>query len=78
MIVNSVEMMNLMCIFNHSDRKVLAADISASLPFIDDTDMAELMKQTVLLLEEMSEEEFAELVFAPAMEEDDPDWEGMI
>lgn len=78
MIVNSVEMMNLMCIFNHSDRKVLAEDISASLPFIDDTDMAELMKQAVLLLEEMSGEDFSELVFEPAKDEDEPDWEGMI
>ena len=66
------------CIFNHSDRKVLAEDISASLPYIDDQDMAELMKQTVLLLEEMSEEDFSELVFVPAEEEDEPDWEGLI
>ena len=73
MIVNNVEMMNLMCIFNHSGRKVLAEDISASLPFIDDQDMAELMKQTILLLEEMSEK-----VFVPAEEEDEPDWEGLI
>ena len=78
MIVNNVEMMNLMCIFNHSDRKVLAEDISASLPFVDDQNMAELMKQTVLLLEEMSEEDFSELVFVPAEEEDEPDWEGLI
>ena len=77
-VVNNVEMMNLMCIFNHSDRKVLAEDISASLPYIDDQDMAELMKQTVLLLEEMSEEDFSELVFVPAEEEDEPDWEGLI
>ena len=78
MIVNNVEMMNLMCIFNHSGRKVLAEDISASLPYIDDQDMAELMKQTILLLEEMSEEDFSELVFVPAEEEDEPDWEGLI
>lgn len=78
MIVNNVEMMNLMCIFNHSGKKVLAEDISASLPFIDDQDMAELMKQTILMLEEMSEEDFAELVFVPAEEEDELDWEGLI
>lgn len=78
MIVNNVEMMNLMCIFNHSGRKVLAEDISDSLPFIDDQDMAELMKQTILMLEEMSEENFAELVFVPAEEEDELDWEGLI
>lgn len=36
------------------------------------------MKQTVLLLEEMSEEDFSELVFVPAEEEDEPDWEGLI
>ena len=39
---------------------------------------ADVMKQTILLLEEMSEEDFAELVFVPAEEEDEPDWEGMI
>lgn len=76
MIVNNVEMMNLMCIFNHSGRKMLAEDISDSLPYIDDQDMAELMKQAVLMLEEMSEEDFSELVFVPA--EDEPDWEGLI
>ena len=47
-------------------------------PYIDDQDMAELMKQTVLLLEEMSEEDFSELVFVPAEEEDEPEWEGLI
>lgn len=78
MIVNNVEMMNLMCIFNHSDRKRLVEDISASLPYIDDTGMAELMKQTIQLLNEMSEKDFSELIFESATDEDEADWEELI
>lgn len=74
MIDNNVEMLNLMCIFDHSDRAALIDDMAASMPYIDDAEMYELMSQTVDALEEMSDEEFAQLVFEPARDEDD-EWE---
>lgn len=67
--MNNVEMINLMCVFDHSSRAVLIADMIASLPYIDDSGMAELMKETIKILESMTEEEFAEIVFEPAVDE---------
>ena len=72
--MNNVEMINLMCIFDHSSKSVLIADMKVSLPYIDDSDMTRLMEETVKVLESMTEEEYAEIVFEPAMDEDEV-WE---
>lgn len=69
----SIEMMNLMCIFDCSDRAALIKDIEDSLPYIDDTDMADLMRQTVDMVEAMTDEEFAEIEFEPVWDEDEDD-----
>ena len=69
--MNNVEMINLMCIFNYSSKAVLLADIKASLPYINDSDMARLMVETVKTLEEMTDDEFAEIVFEPAIDDDE-------
>ncbi len=69
--MNNVEMINLMCIFNHSSKRVLIADMKASLPYIDDSDMVELMEETIKVLESMTENEYAEIVFEPAIDEDE-------
>ncbi len=69
--MNNVEMINLICIFNHSSKRVLIADMKASLPYIDDSDMVELMEETIKVLESMTENEYAEIVFEPAMDEDE-------
>ena len=69
----SIEMMNLMCIFDHSDRATLIKDIGASLPYIDDTDMADLMEQTMRFLENMTDEEYAESEFEPTWDVDEED-----
>ena len=69
----SIEMMNLMCIFDHSDRATLIKDIGASLPYIDDTDMADLMEQAMRFLENMTDEEFAEIEFEPTWDDDEED-----
>ena len=69
----SIEMMNLMCIFDHSDRAALIKDIGASLPYIDDTDMADLMEQTMQFLENMTDEEYAEIEFEPTWDDDEGD-----
>ena len=68
--MSNVEMINLMCIFDHSRREALIADITASLPYIDDKDMAELMKDTLDVLDAMSESEFSEIVFEPATDDE--------
>ena len=72
--INNVEMINLVCVFDHSSKSALIADMEASLPYIDDSDMADLMKETLRLLEDMTDAEFAEFVFEPALEEGE-EWE---
>ena len=69
--MNNVEMINLMCIFNYSSKAVLLADIKASLPYINDSDMARLMVETIKTLEEMTDDEYAEIVFEPAIDDDE-------
>ena len=43
----SNEMMSLICLFDHADRDTLIGEISTSLLYIDDSEMAELMRQTI-------------------------------
>ena len=69
----SIEMMNLMCMFDHSDRAALKEDMRASLPYIEDTDMADLMRQTIDMVEAMTDEEFAEIEFEPTWDDDEED-----
>ena len=69
--MSNVEMINLMCIFDHSSKEALIADIAASVPYIDDKDMAELMKDTLDVLDAMSESEFSEIVFEPATDDEE-------
>lgn len=67
----SIEMMNLMCMFDHSDRDTLIGDIGNSLLFIDDSEMAELMRQTACFVGRMSDEEFAEIEFIPMWDDEE-------
>lgn len=67
----SIEMMNLMCMFDHSDRDTLIGDIGTSLLFIDDSEMAELMRQTACFVGRMSDEEFAEIEFIPIWDDEE-------
>ena len=69
----SIEMMNLMCMFDHSDRSTLIGEISTSLLFIDDNEMAELMRQTIGVIGQMTDEEFAKIEFEPMWDEDEGD-----
>jgi hypothetical protein len=69
----SIEMMNLMCMFDHSGRAALKEDMRASLPYIEDTDMADLMRQTIDMVEAMTDEEFAEIEFEPTWDDDEGD-----
>lgn len=69
----SIEMMNLMCMFDHSDRAALIKDIKGSLPYIDDTDMSDLMRQTVDMVEAITDDEFAQIEFEPVWDESEDD-----
>ncbi len=60
----------LSAVFDHSCKEALIAYITASLPYIDDKDMAELMKDTLDVLEAMTETEFSEIVFEPATDDE--------
>lgn len=67
-------MINLMCVFDHSGKSALIADMTAALPYIDDSDMARLMAETLQILASMTEEAFAEIIFEPALNEGEA-WE---
>ena len=57
----TVEEMNLMCVFEGQDRKCMIADIKNVIPHIQDSEMLELAGQVLGKLENMSDEEFAEI-----------------
>ncbi len=65
----TVEEINLMCVFGTENRSKLIADIKNVLPHLEDSDMTELAENVCKKLEKMSDEEFAELVLAPAEDE---------
>ena len=69
----SNEMMSLICLFDHSDRDTLIGEISTSLLYIDDSEMAELMRQTIGVIGQMTDEEFAKIKFEPMWDEDEGD-----
>ena len=57
----TVEEVNLMCVFEGQDRKGMIADIKNVIPHIQDSEMVELAGQVLGKLENMSDEEFAEI-----------------
>ena len=57
----TVEEVNLMCVFEGQDRRVMHADIKNVIPHIQDSEMVELAGQVLGKLETMSDEEFAEI-----------------
>ena len=59
------EEINLICCFKGSTRADTAADMTTALPYMEQ-DMQELARQTAGKLNELTEEEFAELSFEPA------------
>lgn len=69
----SNEMMSLMCLFDYSDRDTLIGEISTSLLYIDDSEMAELMRQTIGVIGQMTDEEFSKIEFEPMWDEDEGD-----
>lgn len=59
------EEINLICCFKGSTKADTVADMTAALPYME-ADIQELVRQTAGKLNELTEEEFAGIVFEPA------------
>lgn len=62
----TVEEINLMCVFDRSGRTELIEDIDQVLPHLEDKDMEELANQVINKLQNMTDEEFAEVALEAA------------
>ena len=62
----TVEEINLMCVFDRSSRTELIEDIGRVLPHLEDKDMEELANQVINKLQNMTDEEFAEVALEAA------------
>lgn len=62
----TVEEINLMCVFEAKGRTELIEDIGWVLPHLDDRDMGELANRVIGKLQNMTDEEFAEVVLEVA------------
>ena len=62
----TVEEINLMCVFDTKVRTELIEDIGRVLPHLDDKDMEELANRVIGKLQNMTDEEFAEVVLEVA------------
>ena len=62
----TVEEINLMCVFDAKGRTELIEDIGRVLPHLDDRDMEELANRVIGKLQNMTDEEFAEVVLEVA------------
>ncbi len=57
----TVEEVNLICIYAGENRGEVIEDIERALPYLDDTDMAELSNRIIEKLRNMTDEEFEQL-----------------
>ena len=62
----NVEESNLICIFAGEGRNEVIKDIERALPYLEDTDMAELSGRVIGKLRGMTDEEFAQLELTEA------------
>ena len=62
----TVEEINLMCVFDRKGRTELIDDIGQVLSHLDDKDMEELAKRVIGKLQNMTDEEFVEMVLEAA------------
>lgn len=62
----TVEESNLICIFAGKSRNEVIADIERALPYLDDTDMAELSHRVTGKLRDMTDMEFGQLALVEA------------
>mgnify|MGYP002511685829 FL=1 len=62
----TVEESNLICIFTGGSRNEAIGDIERALPYLEDTDMAELSGRVIGKLRDMTDEEFEQLELTEA------------
>ena len=62
----TVEESNLICIFTGESRNEVIGDIERALPYLEDTDMAELSGRVIEKLRDMTDEEFGQLELTEA------------
>ena len=62
----TVEESNLICIFTGESRNEAIGDIERALPYLEDTDMAELSGRVIGKLRDMTDEEFEQLELTEA------------
>ena len=62
----TVEESNLICIFAGESRNEAIGDIERALPYLEDTDMAELSGRVIRKLRDMTDEEFEQLELTEA------------
>ena len=62
----TVEEVNLICIFAGESRSEVIEDIESALPYLEDTDMAELSGRVIGKLRDMTDEEFEQLELTEA------------
>ena len=62
----TVEESNLICIFVGESRNEVIGDIERALPYLEDTDMAELSGRVIGKLRDMTDEEFGQLELTEA------------
>ena len=62
----NVEERNLICIFAGEGRNEVIKDIERALPYLEDTDMAELSDRVIGKLRGMTDEEFGQLELTEA------------
>ena len=62
----TVEESNLICIFAGESRNEVIEDIERALPYLEDTDMAELSGRVIGKLRDMTDEEFGQLELTEA------------
>lgn len=62
----TVEESNLICIYAGENRKEVITDIEKALPYLEDTDMAELSHRVIGKLQDMTDTEFGQLALIEA------------
>jgi hypothetical protein len=67
----TVEEINLMCVFDTSNKAALINDLRAAMPDLDEDDMREIAETALAKLEGMTGETFVTLTLTP--EYDEPD-----
>lgn len=63
--------MNLICIYNTSDKAELEKQLRLSVPYIENVELREITETVINKLERMTAEEFEQTEFIPTITADD-------